>query len=217
MREWFRLRAPCDAVAAVSPLVFGRRANYVPARRCKTRRQNAHVTEHREVLYPWHPWFGLAVHVHQTVEKGHSGILRCSVDGSASGRWLELPVWMFDRAVCLSIRLADSPRVDLAALENLRKLLIELRQSPSTMVVAGSGAQSGPRHQNRRSVNAQPAPRFEETAASSPIHSVRQPTGRAAMATVAASDPVGGNRADGAPAERTPAIGASVRRGRALR
>jgi len=38
----------------------------------RTRRQNAHVTEHREVLYPYHPWFGLTVHVHQTVEKRHT-------------------------------------------------------------------------------------------------------------------------------------------------
>ena len=190
----------------------------VAAPRCRTRRQNAHVTEHREVLYPWHPWFGLRVHVHQAVEKGLSGIFRCSVDGSAAGRWLELPAWMFDRAICLSIRVAHSPRVDLAALENLRKLLIELRQMPRATVAADPGAQRGSRHQNRGSVDPQPAPQFEETAASSrPVRSVRRPTGRAAMAAVAAIDPVGGDRTDGAPAERTSAIRASARSGRALR
>jgi hypothetical protein len=186
--------------------------------RCSSRQHNAHVTERREVLYPWHPWFGMTVHIHQVVEKGLIGTLRCSVDGAASGRWLELPAWMFDRAICLPISLASSPRAHLAALESLRNLLIELKQSPPATVAAVSGAQRNPRHQNRRSADAQPAPRFEKTAASSrPIQSVRQPTGRASMAAVAADDSVGRDRAYGALAERTPAIRAPVRCGRAER
>ena len=197
---------------------FGCRSRCVDGPHCRTRRQNAHVTLHREVLYPWHPWFGLTVHVHEIVEKGASCILRCSVDGSASGRRLELPAWMFDRVVCLSIRVVHSPSVDLTALEKLRNLLVERRQSPSAIVAAVSGAQRGPRHQNRRSADAQPAPRFEETAASSrPIRSFRRATARAAMAAVAAVDPVGGDRADGAPVEPTGAIRASDGRRRAVR
>ena len=179
---------------------------------CRRRQQNAHVTERRDVLYPWHPWFGLTVHIHQVVEKGLTGTLRCSVDGVGSGRWLELPAWMFDRAICLPITVASSPRAHLAALESLRKLLIELRLSPPVIIAAGSGAQRNSRHQNRRSADAQPASRFEKpTASSGPIQSVRQPTGRAAMASVAAGDSVGGDRAYGAVAERTPAIRAPVR------
>jgi hypothetical protein len=173
------------------------------------------VTERREVLYPWHPWFGMTVHVHQVVDKGLIGTLRCSVDGATSGRWLELPAWMFDRAICLPISLASLPRVHLAALESLRALLIELRQSSPAIAAAGSGAQRNPRHQNRRSADAQPAPRFEKTAASSgPIQSVRQPAGRAAMASVAAGDSVGSDGAYGALAERTSALRAPVRRRR---
>ena len=190
----------------------------VAAPRCRRRQHNAHVTERREVLYPWHPWFGMTVHVHQVVEKGLIGTLRCSVDGAASGRWLELPAWMFDRAICLPITLASSPRAHLAALEILRNLLIELRQSSPAIVVTGSGAQRNPRHQNRRSADAQPAPRFEKTAASSgPIQSVRRPTGLAAMASVAVCDSVGSDGAYGALAERTSAIRAPVRRRRTER
>jgi hypothetical protein len=185
------------------------------APRCRRRQHNAHVTERREVLYPWHPWFGMTVHIHQVVEKRLIGTLRCSVDGAASGRWLELPAWMFDRAICLPITLASSPRAHLAALQSLRELFIELRQSLPAMAAAGSGAQKNPRHQNRRSADAQPVPRFEKTAASSgPIQSVRQPTGWAAMASVAAGDSVGSDRAYGAHAERTSAIRAPVRRRR---
>ena len=185
---------------------------------CRRRHHNTHVTERREVLYPWHPWFGMTVHIHQVVEKGRIGTLRCSVNDAASGRWLELPAWMFDRAICLPITLASSPRAHMAALESLRNLLIELRQSPPAIAAAGSGAQRNPHHQTRRSADAQPAPRFEKTAASSgPIQSVRQPAGRAAMASVAASDSVGSDGAYGALAERTSAIRAPVRRRRTER
>ena len=182
---------------------------------CRRQQHNAHVTERREVLYPWHPWFGMTVHVHQVVERGLTGTLRCSVNGVASGRWLELPAWMFDRAICLPISLASSPRAHLVALGSLLNLLIELRHSPPAIAAAGSGAQRNPRHQNRRSADAQPAPRFEKTASSSgPIQPVRQSTRRAAVASVAAGDSVGVDRAHGALAERTPAIRAPVRRRR---
>jgi hypothetical protein len=156
----------------------------------------------------------MTVHIHQVVEKRLIGTLRCSVDGAASGRWLELPAWMFDRAICLPITLASSPRTHLGALKSLRELLIELRQSPPAIAAAGSGAQKNPRYQNQRSADAQPVPQFEKTAASrGPIQSVRQPTGWAAMASVAAGDSVGSDRAYGAHAERTSAIRAPARCG----
>jgi hypothetical protein len=55
---------------------------------CTTRSGNAHRTEvaqEREVLYPWHPWAGCVVHVHEAVEKAGGIFLRCSLD-SAAGR-----------------------------------------------------------------------------------------------------------------------------------
>src|ERR1700747_3385187 len=84
-----------------------------------TREGNAHRTDksdEREVLYPWHPWAGCTVYVHETVEKTAGTALRCSRDGGAPERWLPLPVWMFDRAACLLMRIARDPQVDLAAL-----------------------------------------------------------------------------------------------------
>jgi hypothetical protein len=53
------------------------------------------------------------------IEKRAGGILHCSLDGSASGRWFELPKWMFD-AACLSMSMAVSPRVDSTALMALK-------------------------------------------------------------------------------------------------
>src|ERR1700731_4360843 len=90
---------------------------------CTKRRDNAHKIEGLEVLYPWHPWFGRVVHVHEVIEKRAGGVLHGSSDGDASRPWLELPQWMFDRAACLAIRMAASPRVDTTALIALKTCL----------------------------------------------------------------------------------------------
>ena len=78
--------------------VFASRAPDAAATDYTRRRDNAHKIEELEVLYPWHPWFGRVVHVHEVIEQRAGGVLRCSLDGDASRRWRELPQWMFDRA-----------------------------------------------------------------------------------------------------------------------
>src|SRR5215472_10283781 len=35
---------------------------------CTTRLENAHNTEFRELLYPWHPWSGLRIGIHEAIE-----------------------------------------------------------------------------------------------------------------------------------------------------
>src|SRR6201987_2398443 len=89
---------PCQAQGACAP-------------HCTRRRDNAHKIEELEVLYRWHPWFGRVVHVHEVIEQRAGGVFRCSPDGDASRRWLELPQWMFDRTACLAIRMAAAPCV----------------------------------------------------------------------------------------------------------
>ena len=95
-------------------------------RYCTTRRGNAHrteIAEEREVLYRWHPWASCVVRVHEAVEKVAGTVLRCSRGSGSSGRWLELPVWMFDRATCLATRVTSAPIIDFAALAALHELL----------------------------------------------------------------------------------------------
>ena len=91
--------------------------------RCTTRRGNAHRTEERKVLYSWHPWAGCIVHIHEVIEKAAGDMVRCSGDNGVSGRLLELPIWMFDRAACAPMRAETCPQVDIAALQALRALL----------------------------------------------------------------------------------------------
>src|SRR5215468_632099 len=109
--RYARLSAQVDGAA------YPCRVQGACAPHCTRRRDNAHKIEELEVLYQWHPWFGRVVHVHEVIEQRASGVLRCSPDGDASRRWLELPQWMFDRAACLAIGMAASPRVDTAAIE----------------------------------------------------------------------------------------------------
>src|ERR1700738_4428572 len=68
--------------------------------RCTTRLENAHGIPFREVLYPWHPWFGLSVAVHEAVGKSGGVVFRCTLSGSGASRGLEVPSWMFDRTAC---------------------------------------------------------------------------------------------------------------------
>src|SRR4051794_39870016 len=79
----------------------GSQARHAGAWYCTTRVENAHGTGVREVLYRWHPWFGLAVHVHAAATKADGVYFRCTLNGADGARWQELPAWMFDRAACV--------------------------------------------------------------------------------------------------------------------
>ena len=122
---------------------------------CTTRCSNAHRTanpEEREVLYPWHPWAGCLVRVHEAIEKVDGIVLRCSRD-VATKRWLELPAWMFDRAVYLPMRSTRDPGIEFAALAALRELLTGVASQHSQSAssnTAVSGVASEARDQNRR-------------------------------------------------------------------
>ena len=177
---------------------------------CTTRRDNAHKTEEREVLYPWHPWAGCIVHIHEVIEKTAGNVVRCSHDGAASGRLLELPLWMFDRAACAPMRFETCPQVDVAALQALRALLDETVVCGSTVGLASSnapvsGAARVSHDQNRGEVHATP------TAASTrlsnrdaAVRSVRYGERRqrgadAGMADAASANAPGSDGADDAP------------------
>src|SRR5712671_3934991 len=191
---------------------FERQGSNAGACDCTRRRDNAHKIDEREVLYPWHPWFGRVVHVREVIEKRAGGIVHCSLDGSASARWLELPKWMFDRAASLSMRMEVSPRVDSAALTALKTCLVAasgagLCGSPLSNA-SDSGAGKSSCNQNRRTAHATQAP--PSTRPSSGRRAVRslRSAGREApdpgtgVATAAGGDPRDSDQADGAPARR---------------
>ena len=94
----------------------------VDGRDYTTRRHNTQITEEREVHYPWHPWRGRRVYAHKAIDKSGAEVYRCSLSGLVSDRWLEIPVWMFDRAASASWRLEDTPLTDIRALSALATL-----------------------------------------------------------------------------------------------
>lgn len=125
------------------------RSSYAVARCYTTRRRNAHGTGvEREVLYPWHPWTGRQIHIHEVIEKGDVAVFRCSFFlGRASDRWLDIPAWMFARVVSANWRIAArQPHIplvpkraieqrDIQALHRARQRMVNHR----TAVVSRSG------------------------------------------------------------------------------
>src|SRR5215471_7890278 len=101
---------------------------------CTTTLENTHGTEFRELLYPWHPWFGLLVGIHAAIDKSDGIAFRCSLSGADADRWLEVPAWMFDRPACVRMFVAVDARVDLVALTALMALLQQaLNDRPASL------------------------------------------------------------------------------------
>src|SRR5216683_29109 len=186
---------------------------------CRSRQQNAHVTEERRVLYPWHPWFGLTVHVHEAVERRGTSTFRCSLDGRVTGRWLELPAWMFELAACVPMRIAPSPQTSGTALAALRALLRDaagISARPPLLNVPVSGVGRDPCHQDRRATDAPSAPTSRKTQTRSPsAGSVPPSQPRTGVAPSVEGRPSDRDELDGAAAARAPASRGSRRDGRA--
>jgi hypothetical protein len=103
-------------------------------------------------LYPWHPWFGLQVAIHEAVEKADGVVFRCTMSGSGADRWLEVPAWMFERTACPEqVRLITEPFVKITALSTLADLLRQvLKDQRASSNAPLSGASKFSHDQNRR-------------------------------------------------------------------
>ena len=82
------------------------------------------MTEVRELLYLWHPWFGLGISIHEVIDKSDGVVFRCSLSGADTDRCLEVPAWMFDRSACARVRVTADALCDVAALTILAGLLL---------------------------------------------------------------------------------------------
>ena len=84
---------------------------------------NTHIIESEEVRYPWHPWYGRRVWIHEDLDKNGEGIRRCRSENDLRARPLELPAWMFDEERCRCMQIGSVARVDWRALQRLKELL----------------------------------------------------------------------------------------------
>jgi len=178
----------------------------------RTQQSNAHRTEEREVLYPWHPWSGRVVWIHKAFEKRASDVFRCSLHCDEAARSLELPAWMFDRVACASVRLATAPQVNCAALSALQACLAAVVSGSLGGAVQQdspiSGAGRGSCNQNREAAHARKARRSRRPPPRNrTIRTVRTVAAccdeRACLEPIAGRDTGSGNQADGAPPSRS--------------
>jgi hypothetical protein len=125
---------------------------------CRTKLENTHRTEKREVAYRFHPWAGRIVDIHEVVEKASGHVARCNLDGEEVHRLLELPTWMLDRVACAPVRMDAQPRVDAAALDALTTLLAEVAiAGAASSNIPVAKAQMVSRYENRGDRDAVPA------------------------------------------------------------
>ena len=91
------------------------------------------------VLYPWHPWFGRAVWIFLTQVNHGRMVAHCGLEPRHESRGVEVPLWMFDTAVCCQMRMAPVPVVNIEALHELAALLAaQLRPDGGPMLQAPS-------------------------------------------------------------------------------
>ena len=144
------------------------------------------------MCYPWHPWYGKEVVIHRAVIGWDKSVFHCTLVGTEGVRCLEVPQWMFDRAVCSGMHLADAPSVEC---DQLRNLLSLLRDTAGPADVA--------LQKNQHPVL------IDKTDAKNKVSEVpfREPTG---SVSVSSPDPALAKRADRGERASNPASGASV-------
>ena len=89
---------------------------------CTTEKHKTHKTDSAKVVYAWHPFFDREVTVHGERNRRGSVVLACSADDGTKAP-LEVPLWMFDSALCCSFRSAQTGHVTCNALRCLRMTL----------------------------------------------------------------------------------------------
>ena len=99
------------------------------------RQTNAHITEAREVCYPWHPWYGRVVAIREVLTKGHQTVVHCCLEPDEGGKALEVPQWMLEQAVCCTMLLVQAPQVNGAALYQLKDLLSQATVAAETALL----------------------------------------------------------------------------------
>ena len=94
-----------------------------------TEQRKTHITDIREVGYPFHPWNGQRGFAQAVGIRNGAPLLRCRLDDARGFPVLEIPDWMFDAHVCARMELHDKPLVCCQALRDLKTLLVDLQQA----------------------------------------------------------------------------------------
>ena len=94
---------------------------------------NAHITETREVCYPWHPWYGRTVTVREALTRRHQAVLRWCLDSDDGDKALEIPHCFRQRLLRLTRFILCSLRASRLG----RRLGLLMADSSQVALVAG--------------------------------------------------------------------------------
>ena len=101
--------------------------------------------ESRKLLYPWHPWHGREVLTRKATGRYSDRVLWCRLpDDDPEAMLIAIPRWMFDSAVCATMRAESRPIVCCAALRTVRTLIGEMNASAPSEVLQHQQRQPGP-------------------------------------------------------------------------
>src|SRR5580693_7129264 len=169
-------------------------------RDCTTPHQKTHGTEagdEVEVVYPWHPWAGRTVRVHEVVERGAIASARCSLAGATPVHFRDLPLWMLDAAGCRTMRIEAHPMATLCALAALHRLLsAERKRSGAELEAAAIASPESRGDRDGTSSSSEPTP-STRTRAGKYAHKPVQP---ASLDSAAGANATNADRAVDAPA-----------------
>jgi hypothetical protein len=77
-----------------------------------------------KIFYPFHPLFGKDYETFGSAGGARDMVYVRLADRSTRG----VPAWMFDPAVCSTVRVAESPLIDCGALSDMAALLARYRE-----------------------------------------------------------------------------------------
>ena len=99
----------------------------------------------KQLLYPWHRWYGLEVLTRKATGRFSDHVLWCRLpDDQPDVMLIAIPRWMFDSAICATMRLEARPVACCTALRAARELLRELSATASSKVLNPRRSQDGP-------------------------------------------------------------------------
>ena len=84
--------------------------------------------------------------VHAVVEKADGVFFRCTLDGTETDRFLEIPAWMFDRAWCSQCHVTRDPFVRLALKPDAHEGYVSWERFEAIRTMVSGNVPSGRHH-----------------------------------------------------------------------
>jgi len=81
------------------------------------------ILNRAKLITAWHPWYRRRVCIYRISLGRVQPTARCGLEPTQCAKSMEVPLWMLEASSCSTLRPAESPSADSAALQTLRALL----------------------------------------------------------------------------------------------